>query len=299
MTVRFAPSPTGAFHIGNFRTAWISRWWAKKLNLPWVVRFEDIDKPRNVVGAGERQLDEMRLLGLVPDQIQVQSKNHARHREVFDAFLHEGWIYPCFCSRKDIRDAVDGLASAPHGRAPVYNGKCRSLDSYPKTTLPSVAWRLKCDDESGENDFVIARTAPHFRTDGSDIIDFVPSYSWACAIDDYDGCHDLLVRAWDLDHVTEGQRQIQSLISQREGKLFSFPSVFHAALVTRDDGGRLEKRTQSVTLPDLLKAGLSPAEIVVKFEMSFLVPQGSVANSIITGEPRRSLSLSEIGFGGV
>ena len=299
MTVRFAPSPTGAFHIGNFRTAWISHWWAKKLDLPWLVRFEDIDKPRNVAGAQQRQLDEMRFLGLVPDQILVQSENHARHREVFNAFLQEGWIYPCFCSRKDIRDAVDGLASAPHGQIPTYNGKCRRLDCYPKTTLPSIAWRLKCDPQAGENDFVIARTALNFMANGSDITDFVPSYSWACAVDDYDGCHELLVRAWDLDHVTEGQRWIQTLISKREGKKFQFPAVYHCALVTRDDGGRLEKRTQGVTLPDLLKAGLSLTEIIAKFEMSFLVPQGSVTNGIITGESRCSVSLSEIGFGGI
>lgn len=296
MTVRFAPSPTGAFHIGNFRTAWISHWWAKRLGLPWVVRFEDIDKPRNVAGAGERQLDEMRLLGLIPDVIQVQSENHARHREVFDAFRDEGWIYPCFCSRKDIRDAVSWLASAPHGKVPAYNGKCRNLTAYPQTDLPSIAWRLKCPPESGENDFVIARTTPDFAEGRSDVADFVPSYSWACAIDDYDGRHALLVRAWDLDHATEGQRRIQALLSVWEDKPFDFPAVFHTTLVTRNDGGRLEKRTAGITLPELLAGGLSPADIAAKFEASFSVPPESFESGKIMGESNRTLSLSQMGF---
>src|SRR4051794_2163446 len=101
MGVRFAPSPTGLFHIGNFRTAWVSYEWAKMLKLPWIVRFEDIDHPRVVPGAMEKQLEEMAYLGMRPDQTMIQSDFQPRHRYLFETARAQGVVYPCTCSRKE------------------------------------------------------------------------------------------------------------------------------------------------------------------------------------------------------
>src|SRR4051794_30272327 len=124
MSVRFAPSPTGAFHLGNLRTAWISRAWAKHLGLPWVVRFEDIDRPRVVYGAKEGQLSDMAALDLAPDEIVDQSARMDRHWELLQQAVAEGQVYPCHCSRKEI---LAGLASAPHGKEAIYDGRCRLI----------------------------------------------------------------------------------------------------------------------------------------------------------------------------
>src|SRR5262245_10745589 len=119
MGVRFAPSPTGRLHIGNLRTAWISHWWSKSLGLKWVLRFEDIDKPRNVSGSQEQQLSNLEQLGLIPDEIIVQSQNFERHWQIFVKGVESHKFYPCFCSRKDL---IETLASAPHSKPPTYSG---------------------------------------------------------------------------------------------------------------------------------------------------------------------------------
>jgi len=84
--VRYAPSPTGRLHLGNLRTAWVSERWARSLSLPWVVRFEDIDRPRVISGSQEQQLADMRALGLKPDVVLVQSR-FKTHLKSYTALL--------------------------------------------------------------------------------------------------------------------------------------------------------------------------------------------------------------------
>jgi len=294
MSVRFAPSPTGAFHIGNFRTAWVSSAWAQKLSLPWVVRFENIDQPRNVPGARERQLEEMKQFGWVPDRTLLQSDFHRRHWEVFLRFYEEGLVYPCFCSRKMIREAVDQSASAPHGAIPSYTGRCRELKEPPETDLPTLAWRIRLPDPTGKDDFVVARTGTELDDSGKpDAATFAPAYHWACAIDDYDGDHALLVRAWDLEEAAVQQRFIHSQLARLEGTNKPPPAIFHASLVTSDDGSRLEKRTISMTLPELLRAGETAASLLKKFKKSFTGDWEAFEPSKIFGEGRKRLGLRD------
>jgi glutamyl/glutaminyl-tRNA synthetase len=294
--VRFAPSPTGSFHIGNLRTAWISWRLAQKFKLPWIVRFEDIDQPRVVSGAQEEQLRDMSELGLVPDQVLTQSADHLRHWELFQKAVASGQVYPCTCSRKEIQSALEGLASAPHmalgSHAPLYGGKCRQTQPgvAPKNSL--LGWRFRADDPSGAHDFIVARTTV------GESSSFVPSYHWACAIDDYDGAYDMLVRAADLRSATDIQRKIQSWLSRQEGRPELWPAVFHTSLVVQNDGHRLEKRTAGVTLGELKKQGWTAQKLVELFEKSFRghEPQGLLHYGEISGEPADSLTLEELGI---
>lgn len=275
--MRFAPSPTGAFHVGNFRTAWISKQWALALKQPWVVRFEDIDKPRVVAGAQALQLAEMAELGLIPDRILLQSERYERHRALFEQARKDGAIYPCTCSRKNV---LEELASAPHGPEALYSGHCRKNKP---TILPnSVAWRFHDDDPSGEKDFLVARTDP-----GA----FTPSYHWACAIDDADGDYALLVRAHDLAAATSLQRKIQRWMG-----LERFPAVFHTRLVVSDDRHRLEKRTRGVTWADLKAQGLTSDQLIQLFKKSFSFSIEEFSHEKIFGEPNSTLTLTELGL---
>lgn len=290
MSVRFAPSPTGVFHVGNWRTAWISREWARVLNRPWIVRFEDIDAPRVLPGALERQLREMKSLGLVPDDVRVQSSRRDRHWELFEKARAEGILYPCRCSRRDVLTA---LASAPHGAEALYSGRCRpggratgDADAAPAAETATIAWRFRCVDESGKQDFIVARTDAQGSSSS-----FVPSYHWACAIDDWEEAHRLLVRAHDLETATPIQRVIQSWLRGSGDR--DFPAVFHTALVTADDGARLEKRTKGVTLDEL---AVSPAQLILFFEKSFEARREDFADGKVWGEPRARLTLGELGL---
>lgn len=291
MGIRFAPSPTGRFHVGNLRTAWISWRLARVFGKPWVCRFEDIDGPRVLPGAIEKQLEDMKALGLVPDQISIQSSFQERHRGLFIQAMRDRRVYPCFCSRKEVLEALQGAASAPHQEVPIYNGKCRDLTEYPPTTHPTVAWRFRGAHPSGGQDFIIGRTT------GLEPDSFAPAYNWACAIDDYDGNHELLVRAWDLDHVIAQQRVIHDWLSVGKGARPA-PAVFHCALVTGNSGERLEKRTRGVILSELLDSGYSYENIVGCFERSFesIPGSGILAPGAIGGEARRRIALSELGL---
>lgn len=267
MSVRYAPSPTGRLHIGNLRTAWVARAFAKKLGMPWHVRFEDIDRPRVVEGAREGQLEDFRKLSLIPDRVIIQSRHLKRHTELMLAAQKAGALYPCGCSRKELQQALleENAQSAPHGEAPIYNGRCRNPASRVRAAAGALwtNWRFKNPDSAdGRLDFSVGR----FNAETGE---FQPSYHWACAIDDFDGDHRLLVRASDLRHVVPLQRRIHRWVARHCGVTKPYPAVFHAALVENDDGSRLEKRTRGITLPELEALGLAAEPLLKRFEAGF------------------------------
>jgi glutamyl-tRNA synthetase len=294
MGVRFAPSPTGRFHVGNLRTAWISYRWSRTLGEPWVVRFEDIDKPRNIEGAQEQQLLDLSTLGMEPDRLIIQSQNIERHWQVFQAALQDQVIYPCFCSRREILEA---MASAPHTGAGVYTGRCRDLKNWPEYMRANLAWRFRHLPDDSSQDFIVARTAP---PDGQGNIphrdSFAPAYQWACAIDDYDGDYKLLVRAYDLLDSATGQRAVQAWLTKNENSQKNFSAVFHTSLVVGDDFSRLEKRTKGVTLDEILQAGLTPQNLIERFRQTFDARFYPFQPSEIFGEKVRQITLNHLGL---
>jgi len=296
--VRFAPSPTGRFHIGNLRTAWISFEWSRRLHLPWVVRFEDIDQPRVLPGAREQQLADMAELDLKPDLVLTQTDFRSRHWSLFVEAMKTGQAYPCDCSRKEVQAALAGLASAPHdGLAPVYSEHCRGLaPARPLKASESVAWRFRMPDSTGHDDFIIARSGVALDSKGLPAeTTFVPAYHWACAIDDFDGGYELLVRSIDLAPAAGLQRAIFSWLASREGAR-PWPALFHASLIVQDDGHRLEKRTQGVTLPELAARGLTGNKIMQMFSKSFdqKLWSDSVANGALLRETRETIRLTDL-----
>lgn len=258
--VRFAPSPTGIFHVGNLRTAWVSSEIAKAIGQPWVVRVEDIDTARVRIDAWASQRSDLNSLGLEIESLQIQSEHHTRHLKVFERARAEGRVYPCDCSRREVLARLANMASAPHSTESEYSGHCRDREAtltkfHPKETL---AWRWKCADKSGRRDAIVARSAP----DGSL---FSPGYHWACSVDDAFGKYHVIVRAWDLDAADLIQREIRNWLLKGAHE----PVVFHTALVTQNDGHRLEKRTQGVTLAEVLARGISVKSLIEKFASSF------------------------------
>jgi glutamyl/glutaminyl-tRNA synthetase len=247
------------------------------LREPWVVRVEDIDAARSTKAHWDLQKKDLAVLGLIADQIVIQSEHHQLHRERFDAALKEGRIYACDCSRKEVNEGLSQLVRAPHELPPDYTGHCRNR---PATDIfkpaDTLAWRWRAKDESGRDDAIVAR---------SDVFGdrFVPGYHWACAIDDAEGRYSTLVRAWDLAGVEKVQREI------REWSGASNVQVFHTALVVREDGGRLEKRTQGVTLDEVLAAGKSVEDLLAAFAQSF--DEASVHANRPLGETSREISV--------
>src|ERR687894_1447925 len=123
---RFAPSPTGPLHLGNLRTALLAWLFARSAGARFIVRVEDLDRSRVRPGVEEAQLSDLRALGLEWDGPVVrQSERMALYGRAIDSLDSEGLLYPCYCTRAEIRTA----ASAPHGIPATdrYPGTCRGL----------------------------------------------------------------------------------------------------------------------------------------------------------------------------
>ena len=137
---RFAPSPTGALHRGNLRTALLGWLHARMRGGEWLLRLDDLDTPRNRPGAEASILADLRWLGLDWDgPLLRQSQRRGLYGTVLSALRRQGLLYPCRCSRRLLADI-----SAPHGALTVYPGTCRGRDGGwgpLQGRLPS--WRLR------------------------------------------------------------------------------------------------------------------------------------------------------------
>src|SRR6266581_4196877 len=107
---RFAPSPTGALHLGTAKAALVAWRRARQAGGAFVIRIEDIDAPRVVPGAQEALLQDLRWLGLDWDEgpdvggpygPYVQSQRLGLYQQVLDRLKGLGLVYPCTCTRKE------------------------------------------------------------------------------------------------------------------------------------------------------------------------------------------------------
>lgn len=251
--IRFAPTPSGHFHLGNLRTAWVSWRLAQEWNAPWEIRIEDIDSERCRGEFETSQLLDLEKLGLIPSRIRRQSDHLERHRELFEQGRSEGWIYPCSCSRRAVQEELREFARAPHGPSPVYTGHCRKQRVDERGAR---GWRMRGEDPSGLGDALLGRSLHSPQ-------DFQPSYPFACAIDDQDSRYAWIVRGADLSDALALQRKIQRHFGEQE-----FARVLHTRMVVREDGGRLEKRTQGVRLTEWIASGRSISDLLSAFEHS-------------------------------
>ena len=112
---RFAPSPTGVLHVGNLRTALVAWLFARSAGSAFLMRIEDLDTATSSAEHERSQLADLAAIGLDWDGEPVrQSARRARHDEVIAGLTARGLTYPCFCTRREIREA----SAAPHGPLP-------------------------------------------------------------------------------------------------------------------------------------------------------------------------------------
>ena len=259
-TGRFAPSPTGPLHIGNLRTALLAWLFARSARARFLVRVEDLDRSRVRPGIEEAQLADLRAVGLDWDgPIVRQSERMGLYEEAVERLDAEGLVYPCYCTRKEIRAAV----SAPHGIAAAdrYPGTCRELTKAeravkeasgrpPALRVRAEGVRIAFEDrllgyKEGETDDFVVR-----RNDGA------PSYQLAVVVDDADQGIGEVVRGADLVDSTPRQILLARLLG------LPVPRYAHVTLVLGPDGGRLAKRHGAVTLGDRAAQGDGPEELL-------------------------------------
>jgi glutamyl-tRNA synthetase len=246
---RFAPSPTGALHVGNLRTALVAWLFARTAGARFLVRMEDLDQGRVVAGSAEQQLGDLRALGLDWDgEVVFQSNRHHAYEAAIERLLAADRLYECFCTRAEIRAA----ASAPHGPLPegAYPGTClrlrpaerrrkRAGGRPPALRVRAGAARIGFTDRLHGpqvgivDDFVVR------RNDGA------PAYNLAVIVDDaWQGIGEV-VRGDDLLDTTPRQLFLAEALGLEP------PAYAHAPLVLGPDGARLAKRHGAVTLEEL------------------------------------------------
>ncbi|MEQ8820967.1 MAG: tRNA glutamyl-Q(34) synthetase GluQRS [Sumerlaeia bacterium] len=242
---RYAPSPTGALHLGNLRTALAAYCSALSQGGHFLLRVEDLDRPRVVEGSEALQIADLRALGIEWEpQVLRQSERDAVYEDAFEGLRRNGYVYPCFCSRRDIREAL----SAPHveDRGPnAYPGTCESLSDDEAQSRIAVgeqhSWRLRVAGAPRLfEDRFAGRCEIDLWQEGGDFVirraDGLYAYQLACAVDDALSAVTEVVRGADL--LVSGARQ--AYLIQCLGH--PVPAYAHIPLMLGEDGRRLSKR---------------------------------------------------------
>jgi glutamyl-tRNA synthetase len=261
-------------HLGLARTALLGWLRARAQNGVFVVRIEDIDRPRVVPGSADRILRDLRWLGLDWDEgpevggpygPYVQSDKLERYREVVSMLDARCALYPCTCSRKEIAT----MASAPHqgDEGPIYPGTCRDGASHPGRAAslrlrmpepPPSFVDLFCGPSPpglGRGDFVVSRK------------DGIFAYQLVCVVDDHDQHITEVLRGDDLLSSTPRQLALYDALD------WPRPSFLHVPLVFGPDGRRLAKRDGALPVDGLRQAGVTPERILGRLAQSAgLVP---------------------------
>ena len=280
-TGRFAPSPTGALHLGNLRTALLALCFARAGGGRFLIRVEDLTTApsggHEASGTERGQLADLRALGIVGDEaVARHSDRLATYRAAVESLQRRGLTYPCFCTRREIREA----SRAPHGASPegTYPGTCASLGEAevrrrrdagrsPALRLAAGAARVTVHDRlAGEfsstvDDFVLQRG------------DGLPAYNLAVVLDDAAQGVDQVVRGADLLETTPRQVLLYDLL------VHTRPEYVHVPLVLGPDRERLAKRHGSVTLAGLRDSGWTDEAVLRLLASSIGVPHGAGVSS--------------------
>ncbi len=248
MVGRFAPSPTGPLHLGSLRTALVAWLFARAAGSRFLVRIEDLDPQRSRRECEQDQLGDLRALGIDWDGTPVrQSERCALYETALAELEREGRMYPCFCTRAEIRAA----ASAPHGDLPegAYPGTCRAIAPAERDARIAAGERhaLRVDAGAVRISYGDALLGPQSTLVDDFVVrraDGVPAYQLAVVIDDADQGIEQVVRGADLTDSTG--RQI--LLGRWLG--LPIPAYAHVGLVLGEDGARLAKRHGAATLAD-------------------------------------------------
>ncbi len=257
MRVRFAPSPTGALHIGGARTALFNWLLARHSGGTFVLRIEDTDRERSTPENVEQILDALRWLELDWDEGPIfQSERADRHREALDALLASGHAYRSSATAEDVAayKRLHGAERGFRGEGWVGNQKEGAVRLHVPEGEATVVHDAIRGDTRFEHvhldDPVIA------RADGSVL------YNFAVAIDDLDAAITHVVRG--EDHLSNTPKQLLVL---RAAKAVGFgedapePLYAHLPLLHGPDGKKLSKRHGAASVQELRDAGYLPEAV--------------------------------------
>jgi nondiscriminating glutamyl-tRNA synthetase len=284
LRVRFAPSPTGPFHIGGARSALFNWLLARKEGGKFVLRIEDTDLERSTRASEENIKAALRWLGIDWDEgVDVggphgpyrQTERLGLYREYTDKLLAAGHAYHCYCSEDKLEaERQEQLAK---GETPRYGGHCRSLTAADRERLAAegrkatVRFRVPegraivfndlvrgtvSFDSVGIGDFVIVKS------------DGIPVYNYAVVLDDALMRITHVIRA--EEHLSNTPRQI--LIYQALG--LPLPAFGHISLILGKDRTKMSKRHGATSVEQYKSLGYLPGALVNFLALLGWAPEG-------------------------
>ena len=239
---RFAPSPTGPLHFGSLVAALGSWLDARAAGGRWLVRMEDLDRPRCVAGASDTILRQIESYGLTWDgEVLAQSSRDAAYESALQQLRESGAVYRCTCTRSQ-------LVAAPRNAQgeTIYPGTCRGGMAGEHTPH---AWRVRAPDAAITfTDRVWGSLTQSLSTDVGDFVvkraDGLFAYQLAVVVDDAHQHITHIVRGADLLWNTPRQIALQTLLG------LPTPCYAHLPLVTNALGQKLSKQTRAPALPE-------------------------------------------------
>jgi glutamyl-tRNA synthetase len=269
--VRFAPSPTGHWHIGNARTAILNWLFARHVNGKFVLRIEDTDPERSKSEYVEHIYEDLNWLGLHWDEGPDVGGDYGPYRQsqrldIYQRYanqlLKEGKAYHCFCNSDELEQMRK--TAIEEGRPVTYNRKCLHLSEQEKQDLinegrkPAIRFKVPAG-EVEFNDLVKDKISFDVENIGDFVImraEGVPTYNFACVVDDSLMKITHVIRG--DDHVSNTPRQI--LLS--EALKMDVPIFSHIPMILGPDRMRLSKRHGATSVDEYRINGYIPEALI-------------------------------------
>jgi glutamyl-Q tRNA(Asp) synthetase len=275
-TLRFAPSPNGYLHLGHAYSALVNQAMAEDLGGALRLRIEDIDPERSRAHFETAIREDLAWLGLRWEEpVRRQSEHIGVHAGALARLQAEGLVYPCFCTRGEVRSALaakgEGWPADPDG-TPLYPHLCKGLGHHERDRLVAIgaphAWRLDMDaalarvpplgwteiGDDGQSSAIRASPAAW----GDAVLarrDVPTSYHLSVVMDDAAEGVTHVVRGRDLFYATALHRLLQALLG------LPAPLYRHHRLIRDEAGRKLSKSAGSPSLRDLRESGATPGAI--------------------------------------
>jgi len=257
---RFAPSPTGYFHVGSARAALFNWLFVRQLGGTFILRIEDTDEARNRPEWTDGIIAALDWLGMAPDEGPFfQSAHEDTHAAAIEALWSSGALYACACTREEI-DERTRLRAAAGDPTPGYDGHCRDLGL---ARGEGRALRFRTPDEGVVRVVDLVRGEVEFPQRALE--DFIcvkgngkPLFVLANAVDDRTMAITHVIRGEDQLPTTPRQMMLWDALNAAEGRDLPLPTYAHLPLLVNERGKKLSKRRDPVAVEMYREQGYLP-----------------------------------------
>lgn len=277
--VRFAPSPTGYMHIGNFRTALYTYLFAKKNGGNFILRIEDTDQKRFVPDALEKLINILNWAGfeytegpiLAVGQLKevgehgpyIQSERLDIYKKYADELLNKDFAYRCFCSPERLEEMRN--TQLANKQAPMYDRTCLKLsekeiqEKLKNNELFVIRQKINTEGETEFNDLIRGSVKIKNELLDDQVLlksDGYPTYNFANVIDDH---------LMKISHVFRGEEYVSSTpkyIQLYQNFGWNEPKIAHLPLILNPDKSKLSKRQGDVAVEDYIQKGYLKEAII-------------------------------------